>query len=334
MGITWDQLFRGTMNCLSCIRSKSILMALCAAGSLLLFGIADSQELPKVQLLTRAQGKLIVDMSVDELGKYYASELSDLRSDPNQDELASLLKNAGMRIEEFFRVLPNTSSKEQVLLKILNADGMLRSASKKEFYYLILTQDSQSEFAWKEDRLDINGGPAGLDNNEGFILTSGFAFLCDCLRFEHQPGSRFRYLGRAGFGNGAYVLAFAQKPEPENYRASYIDPLTNIRTRYLIQGLVWLQPDDFQIMRIQAGAIASVGPVQYQTTDVRYWKVQFEGVPRSFWLPYEVTVDLRVRDNLYRNQHQYAEYKLFNVQTDYNITPPESPSRRSPEPER
>jgi hypothetical protein len=321
------------MNCLSGIRLQSILLTLCVVGSLLLFGTAASQDPPKVQPWTRAQGKLIVDMSVDELGKYYSSEISDLRFDSSQAELASLLKNAGMRVEEFFRVLPNISSKEQVLLKILNADGMLRSASKKEFYFLILTQDSHPEFAWKEDRLDINGNPAGLDNNDGFILTSGFAFLCDCLRFEHQPGSRFRYLGRAGFGNGAYVIAFAQKPEPENYRASYIDPLTNIRTRYPIQGFVWLQPDDFQIMRIHAGAIASMGPVQYQSTDVRYWKVQFEGVPKSFWLPYEVTVDLRVRDNLYHNQHQYSDYKLFNVQTDFSITPPETPSRRSPEPE-
>jgi hypothetical protein len=322
------------MNCLSGKRMQFILRALCLVGSLLMFGIAVSQDQPKVQLRTRAQGELVIDMSVDELGQYYSSELSDLRFDSNQDELASLLKNAGMRVEELFRVLPDTSSKEQILLKILNADGMLRSASKKEFYYLILTQDSQAEFAWKEDRMDRNGTPAGLNNKDGFILTSGFAFLCDCLRFEHQPGSRFRYLGRAGFGKGAYVIAFAQKPEPENYRANYIDPLTNMQIRYPIQGFVWLQPDDYQIMRIQAGSIASVGPVQYQTTDVRYWKVQFEGVPKSFWLPYEVTVDLRVRDNLYRNQHQYSDYKLFNVKTDYNITPPETPLRRSPEPRR
>jgi hypothetical protein len=332
-GTIENQLFRGTMNRLSGTRSLSILPTLCVVCSLLLCGIAASQDLPQIQPRTGAQGKRIVDMSIDELGKCYASELSDLRFDSSQDGLASLLKNAGMRVEEFFRVLPNTSSKEQVLLKIINADGAVQSASKKEFSYLIFSQGSQSELAWKEDRLDMKGSPAGLENNEGFILTSGFAFLCDCVRFENQPGSRFRYLGRAGFGNGAYVIAFAQKPEPVNYRASYIDPLTHIQTRYLIQGLVWLQPDDYQIMRMQTSAIGSAGPVQYQTTDVHYWKVQFEGVPNSFWLPYEVTVDLKVRGNLYRNQHRYSDYKLFGVQTDYHIIPPEKSTSGSRGPE-
>lgn len=314
------------MNRLSRIKSLSTLLTLRVACSLLLSEITVSQDLPKDQPTTIAQGKLVVDMSVDELEQYYPSEFSDLRFDSNQDGLASLLKNAGMGVEDFFRVLPNTSSKEQVLLQIINADGILQSASRKEFYYLIFSYGSQSEFAWKEDRLDMNGSPASLDNNKGFILTSGFAFLCDCLRFEHQPGSRFRYLGRAGFGNGAYVIAFAQKPEWANYRASYTDPLTHTQIHYLVQGFVWLQPDGYQIMRMQTSAINPARPVQYQVTDVHYWKVQFEGVPDSFWLPYEVIVDLKVRGNLYRNEHRYSDYKLFDVHTDYSITPPETSS--------
>ena len=320
------------MNSLSGIKSLSALLTLRVLCSLLLPGIAASQDLPQVQSPTGTQGKLVVDMSVDELGKYFPSEFSDVTYDSNQDGLASLLKNAGMRVEDFFRDLSNTSSKEQVFMKVMNADGMLQSASRKEFYYLIFSQNSQSEFVWKEDRVDMKGRPASLDNREDFILTSGFAFLCDCLRFEHQPGSRFRYLGRAGFGNGAYVIAFAQKPEPANYRASYIDPLTHAQTRYLVQGFVWLQPDGYQIMRMQTSAINAGGPVQHQATDVHYWKVQFEGVPHSFWLPYEVTVDLKVRGNLYRNQHRYSDYKLFDIQTDYNITPPEVSSPGSSEP--
>jgi hypothetical protein len=322
------------MNHLSGIKSLPTLLTLRVACVLLLFGIAASQDLQQVQPPTGAQGKLVVDMSVDELGKFYPSALSDLIFDSNQEGLASLLKNAGMRVEEFFRVLPNTSSKEQVFLKIISSDGVLQSASRKEFYYLILSHGSQSEFAWKEDRLDMKDIPASLDNREGFILTSGFVFLCDCLRFEHQPGSRFRYLGRAGLGKGAYVIAFAQKPEQENYRASYIDPLTHIQTRYPIQGFIWLQPDGYQIMRMQTSAITSAGPVQYQATDVHYWKVQLKGMSDSFWLPYEVTVDLKVRGKLYRNQHRYSDYKLFDVQTDYSITPPETPSPKLIDPER
>jgi hypothetical protein len=322
------------MNSLSGIMSLATLLTLSIVCTLLLPGIAVPQDLPQVQPPTGAQGKLVVDMSVDELKKFYPSEFSDLIFDPNQDGLALLLENAGMRVADFFRGLSSTSSTEQVFMKITNADGVLQSASRKEFYYLILSQGSQSELSWKEDRMDMKGSPAGMENSKGFILTSGFAFLIDCLRFEYQPRSRFRYLGRVGFGTGAYVIAFAQKPEPANFRASYIDPLTHTQTRYLVQGLIWLQPDYYQIMRMQTSAIVPAGPVQYQVTDVHYWKVQFEGATNSFWLPYEVTVDLKVRDDLYRNQHRYSDYKLFDVQTDYNITPPERSSPGTSEPER
>jgi hypothetical protein len=312
------------------IKYLSTLIARCVVFCLLMPRIAVSQDLPQVQPPASAQRKLVVDMSVEELRQSYPSEFSDLLFDSNQDGLAALLKNAGMRVGDFFRDLSNTSSREQVLLQTLDINEKPQSSSRREFYYLI----SQSEFAWKEDRVDMEGRPASLNNGKGFILTSGFAFLCVCLHFEHQPGSRFRYLGRAGFGSGAYVIAFTQKPELADFLADYIDPSTHIQTRYLIQGFVWLQPDSFQIRRIQTRMIAPAGPLQDQATKVDYQEVQFEGVPHSFWLPGEATVNLMVGRNSYRNQHRYSDYKFFDVQSDYNIAQPRMSNSGSSEPAR
>ena len=278
------------MKSLARIKSRSILITLRVIFCLLIPGIAASQELPKVQPPTSTQGKLLVDMSVDELRQYYPSEFSDLVFDSNQDGLATLLKNAGMRVEDFFRDLSHTSSKEQVVLQILDANERPQASSRQEFYYLI----SQSGSAWKEDRVDMEGRPASLNNGRGFVLTSGFAFFCVYLHFDHQPGSRFRYLGRDGSGNGAYVIAFTQKPELGDYLVDYIDPSTHIQTHYLLQGFVWLQPDSYQIRRIQTSMIVPAGPLQDQVTRVDYQEVQFEGVPHSFWLPGEAAVNVKV----------------------------------------
>jgi hypothetical protein len=318
------------MKSLAGIKSLSTLLALRIVCYLLIPGIAVSQDLPQVQPPTSAQGKLVVDMSIDELRRYYPSEFSDLIFDSNQDGLAALLKNAGMRVADFFRDLSNTSSKEQVLLQTLDENARPQSSYRTEFYYLI----SQSEFAWKEDRVDMEGRSASLNNGRGFILTSGFAFLCIYLHFDHQPGSRFRYLGRAGSGNGAYVIAFTQKPELADYLADYIDPLTHIQTHYLLQGFVWLQPDSYQIRRMQTSMIVPAGPLQNQATKVDYQEVAFEGVHHSFWLPSEATVNLKVGSNVYRNQHRYSDYKLFDVQSDYNITQPRMSNSGSSEPSR
>ena len=316
------------------IKSSPFLIALHVVCCLLLPGIAISQDLLQVQTSTSAQRKLVVDMSVDELRQNYPSEFSDLIFDSNQDGLVSLLKNAGMRVEDFFRDLSNTSSKEQVLLQIINPDGKPQASSRKEFYYLIFSQGSKSESDWKEDRVDKKGRPAGLNNDKGFAMTSGFAFLCIYLHPHHQPGSRFRYLGRAGSGNGAYVIAFAQKTEAGDYLAGYTDLNTQIFTPYLLQGFVWLHPDSYQIIRMETRMIAPTVLVQHQATEVNYQEVHFEGVPHSFWLPDEVIVNLRAQGILRRNQHLYSDYKLFDVQSDYKIAPPKASDSASPKPAR
>jgi hypothetical protein len=323
-----SRLFLGAMKSLAGIRSQSNRIILNVVICLLMIGDAGSQEMPGVQTPSNPQVKLFVEMGSDELRQNYPSEFSDLVFDSNQDGLAALLKNAGMRVEEFFRDLANTSSKEQVFLQILDANAIPQASSRQEFYYLI----SQSGPAWKEDRVDMEGHPASMSNGRGFVLTSGFALFCVFLHFNHQQGSRFRYLGRDGSGNGAYVIAFSQKPEPGDYLVNYIDPSTHIQTHYLLQGFAWLQPDSYQIKRIQTSMIVPAGPLKDQVTRVDYQEFQFEGVPHSLWLPGEATVNLRMGSHLYRNKHQYSDYKLFDVQSNYAITKPRVPSTESSEP--
>ncbi len=314
------------------IKSPPVVISLFCICCLLLPGIAISQDLLQVQPSTSAQRKLVVDMTADELRQNNPSEFSDLIFDSNQEGLASLLKNAGMRVEDFFQDLSNTSSKEQVLMQILNPDGKPSSSSRKEFYYLIFSQGSKYELFWREDRADKKGRPINLNNNEGFNISSGFAFLCIYLHPQHQHGSRFRYLGRGG--NGAYVIAFTQKAEAADYLAGYTDPYTHSLIRYLNQGFVWLHPDSYQIMRMETNMIAPAGVVQGQATKVNYQEVRFEGASHSFWLPAEVVVNIRSSGIRYQNQHRYSDYKLFDVRSDYKISAPGTSDSISPKPTR
>ena len=87
-------------------------------------------------------------------------------------------------------------------------------------------------------------------------------------------------------------------------------------------------------MRMETSMIAPAGPVQEQATKVDYQEVRFEGVPHSFWLPDEVIVNLKARGVLRRNQHRYSDYKLFDVQSDYMITPPRMSDFTSSKPAR
>jgi len=293
---------------------------------------AAGQNLPQIQAATNAQDKLVVDMSIDELRRYYRSECSNLVFDSNQGELASILNAAGARVEAFFRDLSNTSSKEQVLLQNVspNANGKPQESSLEEFYYLIVPAAPEARIPWKEERLDKKGRPVDLTHISHFAITSRFAFHCIYLHPQHQPGARFRYLGREK-RSGLHVIAFAQKPEAEDYLLDYADQ--SISLRYLVQGFLWLRPDNCQIMRIETNMIAPAGPLERQSTRVDYREFHFDGVPQSFWLPGEVIVDMKVRGVAYHNWHRYSDYHLFDIQSDYKIVPPKAKDA-SPKPTR
>ncbi len=295
--------------------------ALSLAFSVVLHQSAFAQAPPRPTTDAGAQTTVVVDMSVDELRRYYRSECSNLAFESNQDKLASILNVAGARVEAFFRDLSNTSSKEQVLLQNVspNANGKPQESSLEEFYYLIVPAAPEARIPWKEERLDKKGRPVDLTHISHFAITSRFAFHCIYLHPQHQPGARFRYLGREN-RSGLHVIAFAQKPEAEDYLLDYADQ--SISLRYLVQGFLWLRPDNCQIVRIETNMIAPAGPLERQSTRVDYREFHFDGVPQSFWLPGEVIVDLKVRGVAYHNWHRYSDYHLFDIQSDYKITPP------------
>jgi len=60
-----------------------------------------------------------------------------------------------------------------------------------------------------------------------------------------------------------------------------------------------------------------------QITDVLYEKVAFEKTDQQFWMPQEVNVSWEFPDWIYQTQHQYSDYRLFSVESDYKITAPE-----------
>lgn len=322
---------------------------LLVAGVVLCLNVAgaEGQSLPQLQPATNSQEKLVVDMSVDELRRYYRSECSDLVFDSDQGELPSILKTAGAGVGAFFRDISNISSKEQVLLQNLspNGNGPQRSggrlpglisteqpaSSSQEFYYLILPAPPEARVPWKEERVDKKGRPVDLKRLSNFAITSGFAFHCIYLHPQHQAGSRFRYLGREN-RSGLRVIAFAQKPEIPDYLLTACVNET-IQIQYLVQGFIWLHPDNYQIVRMETRMIGPAGPLERQSTKVDYREFHFEGVPQSFWLPAEVIVEMKVQGVVYHNWHRYSDYHLFDIQSDYKIVPPKV-NEASPKPTR
>ncbi len=269
--------------------------------------------------------RTVVDMTDAELRKYFASELRDLDYDADQEGLKLLLNKVGEKVEAFFRDFSNTSSKEKVHLQRFGYDGREQGSATQEFNYLILSGSGEAGIRLEEDRRDDKGHEVGGRARPGFFLSSGFAGLSLYFHPNHQPGSRFRYLGRQASRPRNHIIAFAQKPEAGDYLCGYSDTGTSESTGLLLQGLAWIDPDTYQIVRMRTNLLLSEHPVSLreQKTDIRFTEVHFAGARQSFWLPHEVLVTWRIAGSTFRNRHRYSDYKLFSVESYDKISQPQ-----------
>ena len=200
-----------------------------------------------------------------------------------------------------------------------------------EFNFFILPGSKSAGISWVEDRSDKDNHPVNPQEFPGFILSSGHTLHCMYLHPDHQANSKFRYLGREKRKPYAHVIAFAQKPESRDYLAQFSDVASAAPTRFLVQGLIWIDPDNYQILRIRTSMLTPERQTTLKetVTDISYGRIQFDDPPREFWLPREINVSWEFSstdklDLVYRNQHKYSDYRLFSVKSDYKITVPKA----------
>jgi tetratricopeptide (TPR) repeat protein len=244
-------------------------------------------------------------------------ELKGIRVASNQDELGVFLKNVGEGVESFFKNFPNTVSLEQVHQELLGKNGKVASSLDQGFQYLLLAQPDQWGVGIEEHRATPQGQSAALGGlHEGLMLTEGFASVSLFFHPAYQNGAGFRYLGRQSLdGKDLHVIAFAQIPKTA--RATEQFRTSGGSTPILFQGVAWIDPTNFQIVRLRTDLLAPQSKLrlQRQTTEIHFKEVSFKEVATAFWLPQEVSVIVDWRGRTYRNWHRYSDYKLFNVET-------------------
>jgi tetratricopeptide (TPR) repeat protein len=266
-------------------------------------------------------------------------ELKGMRMASNQDELKVVLKNVGEGVESFFKNFPNTVSLEQVHQEQLGKDGKVTRALDQDFQYLLLAQTDKRGVGIEEYRATAQGERATVGGyNEGLMLTEGFASVSLFFHPAYQHAADFRYLGRQSLdGKDLHVIAFAQNPQTPGTTERFTTHEGS--ALILVQGLTWIDPTNFQILRLRTDLLApqSKLKLQRQTTEIHlkevsFKEVSFKEVATAFWLPQEVTVTVDWKGRVYRNWHRYSDYKLFNVETKEvrkSVSLPAPPDQRN-----
>jgi hypothetical protein len=105
---------------------------------------------------------------------------------------------------------------------------------------------------------------------------------------------------------------------------AYTDTNTGESVRLPVQGIAWVDPNTYQILRLrinlQAGGNQS--PMTEQITDIQFSEARFSGIQKQLWMPREVVVTTTIANYIFRNYHRYSDYKLFATSSDFSIEKP------------
>jgi hypothetical protein len=255
-------------------------------------------------------------------------ELKQLQPASDQSQLPSILAKTGANADDFFRHVTDLIADEKITQHRLNGKGRVTASEEVRDNYLILrhprAEGHQNDIV--EYRMDASGNR--LDNvglYRGYLVTFGFALICNYFSSSFQEESTFRYLGDEKIGShDTYVVAFAQEPG----KTTLVVTMAGARgttTRMLMQGVAWIDKGNFQILQMRTDLLAPRPELDLdrQTTEVTFDKVQLADLAAPLWLPSKVKVSLeftkfdsehhRSDEFGFRNEHRYSDYRHYNV---------------------
>jgi len=241
--------------------------------------------------------------------------LHKLRPAPGQDQLPVILERAAQTIERLLQDFPRVACEEEVTSE-LTPLGRAHPlpAGVRRFRYIVLPSTSGGLPSFEEYRTDFDGNPPKLADMA--MVTSDFVSIGLYLSAADQRESRFRHFGVAAIRHrNCQVVGFAQDPAKARNIARFNS--RGASAAMLVQGLAWIDPESFQILRVTTWLLAprpDVG-LSAQTSTVEFFPVQPSGTARTLWLPREVSVEGLCQGVYFHNTHHYSNFKLFRVES-------------------
>lgn len=292
-------------------------LALLASGALAQQPSGESKQEPESLVDPRAlefyrNAATVVNLPMVEAVRRIP-HLRGLEPAERGDELKDILDGTGKAVRSFFQDFPNTACDERIIEEYQASDGMYRSGHSEDFRYLALNRARTLGLGLEEFRTDAKGNRA---NPGGSFLTTGFVSTSAMFHPEYQSESLFRLLGRQKVkGRQTLVVGFAQIPGTARFlgKASFGGGAYVLT---LVQGVAWILPRDYQIIRIYTSLLAprpDVG-LKLMNTDINYEEVRFKTGGKDLWLPHEVVVTEAVKADVYRSVHTYTNFRLFTVE--------------------
>ena len=282
--------------------------------------LRQMQTVEKHQELT-LPSHVVTELPAKKLLNYYP-ELKGLIPATSQDELTNLLAKVGTNEDLFFNSVPTVSSQEDVKRENLDSHGWVQGSPTLtgRYNYFIQAHVAGQGIRFNEGRVEANWEQTHPIGFNDFGLSKGFALFALQFHPLHQAAATFRYLGRQVLDNRqCYVVAFVQEPEKSQLAGRAM--INGHEYPILYQGIAWIEPDGFQLVRMRVDMLKPPPEVGSQMMDIQLSEVRLPVAAKPLWFPRDVVVTRPVQGGALREKHQFSDYRVFVSQTNPGPSP-------------
>lgn len=252
-----------------------------------------------------------------------AAELSVAPGTPTVNRRLAAL---GAQAEKFWGEITSMSCVESVSqLKVDPERNKTLNRRHAVYDYVVFLQLMGGELAVEESRElreESKAKKVRRPSHRPLLITNGFALAVLIFHPHFRQSYIFEDLADEQWNGKSYHrLAF------EHVRGTASPTALQLRDAlYPIEwkGTVWIDPGSGQIARLQTHLKSPMEPLGLQRVDV-----EVEYAPQvadlSTWMPSVASIEAATEHQLWKNRHEFTEYRRFAVETSFEIAAPDQP---------
>jgi hypothetical protein len=243
------------------------------------------------------------------------------------DSLEKVLDRTSQRVSEFLSEFSNVKCTEQVTQEKFKPNGKRELEQQSSYDYLVMLTNAGGDMSVNESRLPVKEAKVNRRQDISMLLSNGFATLFLVFHPYYINDFEFTDAGSETLdGHAARKIHFQHIP---NTRSVAALALRGREYPLELSGTVWIDPQNGNILRIEAGIGSTLEDIGMKTlqSSVRFAPAAFSKDKDKdkdkdqpvYWFPTEAVVEVETPKQHWRNTHRFRTYKQFSVATEEHV---------------
>ena len=243
------------------------------------------------------------------------------------DSLEKVLDRTSQRVSEFLSEFSNVKCTEQVTQEKFKPNGKREVEQQSSYDYLVMLTNAGGDMSVNESRLPVKEAKVNRRQDISMLLSNGFATLFLVFHPYYINDFEFTDAGSETLdGRAARKIHFQHIP---NTRSVAALALRGRDYPLELSGTVWVDPQNGNILRIEAGIGSTLEDIGMKTlqSSVRFAPAAFskdkdkdkDKEQPVYWFPTEAVVEVETPKQHWRNTHRFLAYKQFSVATEEHV---------------